>query len=163
MNVERLKSGKYRIRQMKDGKKYSVTIDHKPTKYEAEQLIEEISSIGNYSLKSACDLYISSKSNVLSPSSIRVYKQIVSQIDPTFAKKELTDINTQNLQFEINRFASTHSAKSTHDFSGFIMSVLNFYGRIIKSPKLPQNERKIPYIPTEEEIKMILEEIKGTE
>lgn len=163
MTVEKLPSGNYRIRQMVAGKYHSITVDHKPTKYEAEQLIEEIVNVGKYTLKSACDLYISSKSNVLSPATIREYKRKVAQIEPTFLKKQITDINTQNLQFEVNRYASTHSAKSTHDFSGFIMSVLKFYGCVVKSPKLPQNERKMPYIPTEEEVRRILEYIKGSD
>ena len=35
MTIEKLKSGSYRIVQMHEGKRYRVTIDHKPTQKEA--------------------------------------------------------------------------------------------------------------------------------
>ena len=163
MNIEKLPSGKYRIRQMIDGKFMSITIDHKPSKYEAELLLSQILNNGRNTLESACETYIKSKENILSPTTIREYKRKTKQINKSLLRKELTNITSLDLQIEINEYASTHSAKSTHDFSGFIMSVLKFYDVIIKPPKLPQIERKIPYIPTEEEIKLIYDEIKDTE
>ena len=163
MNIEKLPSGKYRIRQMIDGKYHSITIDHKPSKYEAEVLLSQILVNGNNTLESACMVYINSKGNILSPTTIREYKRKVKQIDPSLLRKQLSDITALDIQIEVNRYASTHSAKSTHDYSGFLMSVLKSYDLMIKSPKLPQIERKIPYIPTETEMQMIYDEIKGTE
>lgn len=163
MNIEKLPSGKYRIRQMIDGKYHSITIDHKPSKYEAEVLLSQILVNGNNTLESACMVYINSKGNILSPTTIREYKRKTKQIDPSLLRKQLSDITALDIQIEVNRYASTHSAKSTHDYSGFLMSVLKSYDLMIKSPKLPQIERKIPYIPTETEMQMIYDEIKGTE
>ncbi|MBO4543024.1 MAG: site-specific integrase [Bacteroidales bacterium] len=42
------------------------------------------------------------------------------------------------------------------------MSVLKFFDIEIKSPTLPAKETKIDYIPTEDDIKLILSEVKGT-
>ena len=163
MSVEKLPSGHYRIKKQIDGKKYSITIDHRPSKFEIEEILNKLTGNGKSSLQSACETYIKSKQNILSPSTIREYNRKVKNISNTLLIKSLADITPLDLQTEINDYAATHSSKSTHDFSGFIMSVLNFYDIMIKRPKLPQIERKIPYIPTEEEMQLIYKEIAGTE
>ena len=163
MTIEKLPSGKYRIKQMVDKKYHSVTIDHRPSKFEAEEILKQIMGNGKNTLKSACETYIKSKENVLSPSTIREYKRKTKLISVSLLNKELINITALDLQTEINNFASTHSAKSTHDFSGFIMSVMKFYDLNIKSPKLPQIVKNLPYIPTEEELQKIFDAIKDTE
>ena len=42
------------------------------------------------------------------------------------------------------------------------MGVIKFYGGDIRSPKLPQKEVKELYIPSEEDVRHILNEVKGT-
>ena len=163
MNISKLPSGNYRIRKTKNGKVYSVTLDHKPTMFEAEEIIKEMSDNSvNISLEKACRLYIDSKSNVLSPTTIVAYESIIKQISPELKRKKLVCLTNKDLQTEINLYASNHSSKSTRNFNGFLMSVVNFYGLNIKSPKLPPKEPKKVYIPTEEEVKAIMNEVKGT-
>ena len=41
MRIDKLPSGNYRIRETKNGKYYALTIDHKPTKNEARDLLNE--------------------------------------------------------------------------------------------------------------------------
>ena len=55
-----------------------------------------------------------------------------------------------------------HSPKSVRNFNGFIMTVLNFYDINIKTPTLPQKEKKSPYIPTKEDVSAIFKSAKGT-
>ena len=163
MNITKLPSGNYRIRKSKNGKVYSVTLDHKPTMFEADTIIKEMSDTStNISLEKACRVYIDSKSNVLSPSTIVSYESIVKHISPELKHKKLLSINNADLQFEVNEYSSTHSSKSTRNFNGFLMSIVKFYGLNLKSPKLPPKEHKKPYIPTEDEVKAIMNEIKGT-
>jgi integrase len=163
MTIEKLPSGSYRIREQINKKRYSFTVDHRPSKYEAEQIIKQVMGYGKNSLKNACEMYIEAKEKVLSPSTIREYKRKVKQIDEELLKKKLVDISKQDLQEETNRYTVIHSAKSTHDYIGLIMSVFNYFDVDIKSPKLPQIEKNIVYIPTEEELTMIFNEIRGTE
>lgn len=162
MNIQVLPSGNYRLRKTIKGKSYSITLDHKPTLYESEQLILELSETENITFEKACHNYIESKSNILSPTTIESYYGIIRQIDKSFLKTKLRDIRSQAVQYEVNRYASTHSSKSTKNFSGFIMSVGKFFDLTLKSPKLPPKEPKKVYIPTEQEIKQILNEVKGT-
>lgn len=160
--MEKLPSGHYRIKKQIDGKKYSITIDHRPSKFEIEEIMNKLTGNGKSSLQSACETYIKSKQNILSPSTIREYNRKVKNISDTLLRKSLADITPLDLQTEINNYAATHSSKSTHDFSGFIMSVGKFFDLTLKSPKLPPKEPEKVYIPTEQEIKQILNEVKGT-
>lgn len=62
MNITRLPSGNWRIRETRNGKTYSLTVDFKPKKYEAFQLIEEKiamnSASESLSLKDAVQKYL---------------------------------------------------------------------------------------------------------
>ena len=166
MNITKLPSGSYRIRHMKNGVSYSLTIDHKPTKTEAYKLIAERVEMHTISadmpFKRACDLYIDSKSNVLSPSSIRGYKSIIKALSPNFMNMRLSSIDLPSVQTEINSYSIGRKPKSVSNMSGFIMGVLKFYGLHLNSPKLPQKEKKEPYIPTPEEVQAIIDEFRGT-
>lgn len=162
MNIEKLPSGSYRIRKQIKGKKYSIVLDHKPTLYEAEQLLLEKAETKHITFEKACQSYIDAKSNILSPSTIVSYESIIRQISDGLLKTKLPEIDNQIIQQEINQYSVHHSSKSTRNFNGFLMSVIKFYALNIKSPNLPPKERKKVYIPTEEEVKLIYEEIKGT-
>ena len=166
MTIEKRLSGNYRIKQMVNGKFYTVTVDHKPSQSEALKLISEKINANTISsdmpFSRACDLYIESKSNVLSPSSIRGYRGIMKAISPLFMNKRLSDIDLPSVQTEINAYACCHAPKSVYNMSGFIMGVLKYYGVQIQSPKLPQKEKKDPYIPSKEEVSAIFNEIKAT-
>ena len=162
MNIEKLPSGNYRIRQMKNGHSFSITLDHKPTIYEAEQLIKEKSDTKNITFEKACRNYIDAKSNILSPSTIVAYESIMRNTSRDLLKTKLPNLNNQILQQEVNEYAAHHSAKSTRNFNGFIMSVVNFYALNIKSPYLPPKSPKTVFIPSEEQVKQIYDEIKGT-
>ena len=166
MNIEKLPSGSYRITQMVEGKRYRITVDHRPTQAEALRLIaEELDKVvisNNMSFERACTAYIDAKSNVVSASTIRGYESVIRQISGDFRRLKLSQIDLVLFQREINTYAIDHSPKSVRNLSGFISSVLRFYGLNIQSPRLPQKEKKEPYIPTEEEVRAILTEVKGT-
>lgn len=167
MHIEKLSSGSYRITQTINKVRHRITVDHKPTKAEALKLIsEKINDDGHISsdmpFKRACECYIESKSNVLSPSSIRGYKSVTRQISDTLMNVPINIITKPMVQTEINKYSSDHSPKSTANLSGFIASVLKFYGNDVGKVTLPQKEKKTPYIPTEEEVHAIFKAVKGT-
>ncbi len=75
MAIERLKSGRYRIRFEKDKKKHSITTDKKPNKREEAFLIQQyLDSLNRKRKKGTFQEYaieyIESKENVLSASTI---------------------------------------------------------------------------------------------
>lgn len=169
MTIEKLPSGKYRVVQMVNGKRYRTPIlDHEPKEKEAQLLIAEalykkgISVSADMPLKRACELYIESKSNVLSPSTIRRYYQYVNGGTEAFLSMYISKITKPMFQTEINSFSSTHAPKTSISYASFISSVLTFYGNPIDKITLPQKEKKEPYIPSEEEVKMIFRDVKGS-
>lgn len=166
MTIEKLPSGKYRIKQMVDGTTYRITVDHKPTQTEAMKLItkkmEDTTIDCDMPLDRAIRLYIEQKSNVLSVSTVRGYKTVMRQISPSLLATKISAITLPMVQNEVNRYAKDHSVKSVYNLSGLIMGVLKYYGVTIRSPKLPQKEKKPIYIPTEDEVKSIFAYFKGT-
>ena len=164
MTIEKLPSGNYRIKEMRDGKTYRITVDHKPTKAEALKLIQDklVGFNNNTSFEKAADFYIKSKLNILSPSTIRGYRAVLKNLDENFLKTPLDRITLPMLQTLINQYSATHTPKTVRNINGFIISVMKYYGSNIQSPRLPQKEKKSVYIPTEEEVKAILNDAKGS-
>ena len=166
MTIEKRANGNFRIVEMRNGIRYRITVDHKPTKAEAKKLIED--KIGAFSdktvFKKAAESYIESKSNVLSPSSIRGYKTILKcQLTEEFLNMPIERIDLPCIQILINTLSNTYAPKTVKNVSAFVMSVLKFYGSDVKSPTLPPKKPKQDYIPSEEDIKRILAEVKGTQ
>ena len=114
MTIDRLPSGNYRIREMRNGRTCSITVDHKPTKAEARDLIESKLGIVNDStpFKRAAETYINSKSNILSPSSIRGYRSIVGHLPNNFLNAPISSINHSTLQILINSLSSEYKPKT---------------------------------------------------
>lgn len=164
MTIEKLPSGNYRISEMHNGKRYRITLDHEPGKKEARELMT--AKTGAFAdstrFKIAAEAYINVKQNVLSPSTIRSYWTIINNLDKEFADTPLDQIKRPTLQKLINNLTIQHKPKTVKNYNAFIMSVLAFYGSDVKSPTLPQKEKKKEYIPTEEEVKRILADVKGT-
>ena len=163
MRIDKLPSGNYRIRETKNGKYYALTIDHKPTKNEARDLLNEKQTgyQNAETFKAAADSYIKSKANILSPATVRGYVSIINNMDEELQNMRLDKISMPILQQFINDYSLTHSPKSVRNLNGFVMSVLNFYGADIKSPRLPQKQKKDVYIPSEEDVKKLLNGFKG--
>lgn len=165
MYIEQLPSKKsWRITEMRNGVRIRITIDHKPSDREAQDLIHNKLGIVNDKTPfiRAAETYIDSKSNILSPSSIRGYRSIVGHLPDNFLNAPLNKINRPTLQILINQLSNEYKPKTVRNTSAFVMSVLKFFDIEIKSPSLPPKEVKIDYIPTEEDIRKILSKVKGT-
>lgn len=164
MNITKLPSGNYRIRQTEKGVTYSITVDHKPTKTEALTLIAKKieKPISKYTLETACRAYIDSKSNLLSITTIKGYNVIIGQISPTLSRTCISDITKPMLQAEINAYALGRSPKTVRNFGMLLTTVLDFYGNKIEGIQYPQKEKIEKYIPTPEEVRTILNYFKDT-
>ena len=168
MKIEKLPSGSYRIRKMYKGKMYTVVFDRKPTQKEAMQaMAAELDKVQesheSMTFKIAAERYIESKRNVLSPSTIRGYLVIQKRLSESFLAKNIHDVTALDVQEEINRVAKDHSPKTVRNHHGFISAVLStFYPNLKLTTTLPQKKKNEPYIPSDEDIKRILECAEGT-
>lgn len=169
MKIEKLPSGSYRIRKMYKGQMYTVVFDKKPTQKEAmKAMADELDKVQekhkSLTFQAAAEEYIESKKNVLSPSTIRGYAGIIRQIPEKFLIENVHDITALDVQAEINRMAKEHSPKTVRNHHGFISAVLGVFCPNLKlTTTLPQKLKKEPYIPTDEDVRRVLEYARGTE
>lgn len=154
---------------MYKGKTYTVIFDYKPAQKEAMQaMAAELDKVqgkhDSLTFKAAGEKYIENKRNVLSPSTIRDYVTIMRQIPDTFLEKNIYDITAFDVQAEINRLAQKCGPKTVRNHHGFISAVLSvFYPDLKLHTTLPQKVKNEPYIPSDEDVRRILEYVKSTE
>ncbi len=140
----KLKSGNWNVEIMLDGKRLSHTA---PTKKECDQWLLKMKShhadghgivhIENATIGSAMDAYIESRSNVLSPSTIRGYKMIRKNHWRSIEGKNPTAI--QNWQAVVNQESNgTKSAKTMKNSWALLSSSLKFIGYPVPNVRLPQ-------------------------
>ena len=169
MKIEKRGPDSYRVRKMYKGQMYTVTFDYKPTQKEAiTAMAKELERIQekhkSMTFKAAAEEYIESKRNVLSPSTIMGYGTIIRQIPESFMKKNIHDITAVDVQTEINGIAKKCSPKTVRNHHGFISAVLGVFCPNLKlTTTLPQRIKNEPYIPSDEDIRKILECAKDTE
>lgn len=170
-SAKKLPSGSWRVNlyigKTPDGKRQykSFTAD---TKKEAEFLAAQYNqnhidvNRSELPLSAAVERYIKSKENVLSPSTVRGYNNILKNHIPTLMAVKIRDINAEMVQEEFNRFAKDHSPKTCRNTHGLIASVLAIERPdIVLRTTLPQKKKRDIYVPDEKEIDQIHQLIKG--
>ena len=168
MKVEHLKNNTYRVRKQINGSRETLYFDHKPTEREVLNAIaDKINNVDYGANKGKFEVYaqeyIASKRNVLSPSTAGGYQKIIRSLSPEFKAKKIHEIEPHDVQSEINRYAKDHAPKSVKNFSGFISAVFKLYRpRFNYNVKVPQKKKYKPYVPTEAEVKAILDASKGS-
>lgn len=165
MNIEKLPSGSYRIRETHKGIRYSLTVPYKPTKKEAWDLLQEKMhrKVKDIVFENAYKEYIRIKENVLSPSTIRGYNTIFRNMDKWFLEMDIGDIEEYHLQKLISDYAEKHSPKSTRNLYGLVRAVIRFFiPQSSISATLPQKVHRESHAPTREDIQRLLETADGT-
>lgn len=169
MNIEKLPSGKYRVRQNKDGKTYRLIFDYKPSKREAEDAIRDLieqqsdKPNGDLTFHEASQKYAEMKRNVLSPSTIRDYVRYANRMPEWFTETRIDDITQISINKVVNELAVDKSPKTVRNFHGFISAVLGTFRPDFKIyTTLPQKRKSEPYIPSDDDVKRILAELNGT-
>lgn len=170
MKIEQISKNTYRVRKQYKGTQYTLFFDHKPTEKEITLKLSELyiqeGKIGQKSgtLASAMDKYISSKDNILSPSTIRGYIQLTGMYPKWILNTNLYDLTQSDIQKAVNEYALEHSPKSTMNYSSFLLTVLKMYRPEyrphITLPKIKQPEINLP---TEEQVMQIIKHFEGTE
>lgn len=166
MKLEQLPSGSYRAQKMYKGKRYRITFDHKPTEKELTiafaEVMQENTKI-NGTFEKYANEYIENRKGVTSPATIRTYNTKLKQLSDDFKRINIYDITSETVQREISLFAKDHAPKTTKTLYGFVSSVLASYRPNLKlRVKLPQAIVKTEYEPSEEDVKRILNHVKGT-
>lgn len=169
MNITKLPSGNYRIRKNVNGTMYSKTVNFKPKKWEADQIIAEMVETGETSTERltvglAIDKYIALKENVLSPATIMGYSRYKKKYPQSLLNKPLSSVTTEQVQLFIDSLTRDYSPKYVHNVYGLLSAVLGFYRpKFIPAVTLPKLQKKEPYIPVDDDVKRVMEAIEGTE
>lgn len=169
MKIEKLPSGSYRIRKMYKGKTYTVVTDYKPTQKEAIQLMaDELDKVqGTHermTFRKAAEEYVSMKRNVLSPRTIKEYSETPDRLPDWWNDLPLSDITQVEINRLVNEISKDKSPKTVRNYHGFLSAVLSTYRPDMKIyTKLPQKVKHEPYLPSQEDVKRILEATKGSQ
>ena len=114
----------------------------------------------NMTLDEAIQDYISSKSNVLSPSTLRGYDYIRRSTLQGIMNMKISAINSGVAQKAINLEAKSKSPKSVSNIYGLLSVIMHVYCDKKLYVTLPQKQRKDYTILTEEEISKLIRVIQ---
>ncbi|MCR5142371.1 MAG: site-specific integrase [Ruminococcus sp.] len=106
--------------------------------------------------------YIELKENILSPTTIDKYRNILNkQLGDLFLDTELEKVTGITIQKEINRLSGIYSPKTVYNAHGLISAAIKtFYPQLVYKVTLPKRRRRTRQLPTAETIISIF---KGTE
>lgn len=164
------KTGKF-----KDKRIYESFTSDNPTpagKREAEQMAaifaaskeEKKNTSANITFGEAIDLYIKSRETILSPRTIMDYKRMRKNSIQSLMGIRLARITQEDIQDAINTESANLSPKSVRNIHGLISTVLKQYKPAMRlTTALPKKVRPELHIPTDDEIKHLMEYVKDTE
>jgi len=164
--AKKLPSGKYRCLifvGMENGKrKYkSFTAD---TKREAERMAVNYQTDledKQYTVSEMISRYIKSKEKILSQTTLKAYISIQNNLMKEISNIKVKSLNSSNTQAWIGSISAGHSPKTVKNAYGLLSAALELYAPEIRlSVKLPQQEKRKTYVPTDEDIKILMEYLK---
>lgn len=170
MKVEQISKNTYRVRKQYNNNQYTLFFDHKPTEKEITLKLSELYNQGTFTgqkrgtVEQYMNEYISIKSNVLSPSTIRGYIQMINMFPQWILNKNLYDLTQSDIQKCINDYATSHKPKSVKNLNGFIVSVLKMFRPQFRcTTTLPQRTPPDMILPSQDEVMQIISNLEGTE
>lgn len=168
MKIEKLPSGSYRVRKTHNKKTYTLIFDSKPTQNEVTKAFANLISkdiiTDNTTFKACAEKYVEDKRNVLSPASIRDYSRMCNRLPEWFVEMKIGKIEQRYLNQLVNELSANRKPKTVSNLHGFVSAVLGVFRPDLNiSTHLPQKVKNEPYIPTDEDVKRMLERVKGTE
>lgn len=156
-----LPSGMWRCQVRVDGERISVT-DKDRGKCQAKAVALQVGAEkpdkkDSLSLSKAITFYIESKSNTLSPSTVRGYEYIRKNRFQGIMQKNIYSLTKKDVQIAVNQEAKKYAPKTVANAYGLIRPVLKEYGVDVFGIKLPQNIKKKRSYVQPEEIGKLLE------
>lgn len=171
--IRQLPSGAWFCQLRLDGQSISITDDDpdvvtaKAYAYKAG-VLKARKKPENITLKEACNRYIDSKRNRLSPSTIQGYEKIKNNMFPSLMRMRLEDITTKKIDAAIEvecgrispKTGKKYSTKSIRNSYMFIVSVLGKYAPDVntKNVSLPEKKQKPVVIIEPKEIYKIIKD-----
>lgn len=120
--------------------------------------------IQNITFGEALDRYIASRESVLSPRTIMDYKRIRKKELQSIMNIKIAIITQEDIQRAINIESQSHAPKTVRNSHGLISAVLRVYRpNFALNTALPKKVRSEIYIPSESEIKQLLDVVSGTD
>lgn len=108
--------------------------------------------------------YITTKETVLSPSTIKGYKNMERMLEKNYSafyNMKISDIEQGHVQEVISSLAKEKSPKTVRNYHGLISAVLG--SNLNLNTTLPQRIQPELYIPSDSEIKTLVKVVKDTE
>ena len=108
--------------------------------------------------------YITAKETVLSPATIRGYRNIQRMLNehyPNFCNLKISDISQEDVQNVISNLSKSKSPKTVRNYHGLISSVLG--SNLALNTTMPQKIQPELYIPSDSEIQALVSAVKNTE
>lgn len=166
MKAKKLPSGNWRCQVYLgtvDGKKKTKSITastKKEAEYLAAQFLRDRDTYmsDNCTVADAIDRYIRSRESVLSPSTVREYKRSQKRDFEAIAGYSVQNITSEQIQRFINSLSTTRSPKTVKNIYGLLRSSLSAINPSkLYVVTLPQSKPTEYHIPTDEDVKKMLE------
>lgn len=165
----KLPSGAWRCQVMVDGVRFSVTdADAKKAVAKAAALkakmVEAERGVEKMTVGEAIDRYIDSKDAVLSPATVRGYRKIRACNLQELMGVQLMNLTGEQIQRAVNTMARDHTPKTVRNAHGLLTAMLREYRpAMVVSTTLPQKVKTEITIPTPDQVKMVLDDVAGTD
>ncbi len=125
---------------------------------------EDSTAVQNITFGHALDRYIAERESVLSPRTVMDYKRIRRQELQSLMDIKISAITQDDIQKAINFEAQRHAPKTVRNSHGLVSAVLRVYRPgFALNTSLPKKVRPKLYIPSDDEVKKLIEVVSGTE
>lgn len=117
----------------------------------------------NLSVERAIEQYIESKSNILSPATIRAYRSTLKKLPLGFVRLPVSTLTSADVQRAINTYHVGRAPKTVENAYGLITVALSqIMPEKVFRVSLPQREKHEIHIPTTSEMDIIMAHFAGT-
>ncbi len=170
--AKKLPSGKWRIQPAKvvDGvvlRRSFTDSDRRKVELAAAQWLadtEEQNKTENITLRQAYKRYIDSKENILSPGTIRIYKNTAEAHLQSIMDIKVSALKMEQIQRAINIAAAEVSPKTIRNIHGLLSAVLRmFRPGFVLTTTLPQKVPANLYIPDDNDVKRLMNAVRETD
>ena len=137
--------------------------DFAALEYQLSRKKHNRNSVENKTLREAIDIYIENRDAILSPSTIREYRQTQRNALQGLMDIPLRKITQEMIQREINIEARTKAPKTVRNIHGLLSGVFREYlPNFQLTTKLPQKKKTTLYIPDIDTVNKIIQCATGT-
>lgn len=153
---------------MIDGVNYCTTIKgKKPTEKQAyDKIMEKVEKANkpyDMTFENASKEYNDCRQNVISPASYREYCRMCERLPKWFISKDIYDITQVDMQKLVNELSVDHKTKTVHNYHGYCVAVITFFRPdVVFRTTFKQNDRTEPFMPSKEQVNLIIEHSAGT-